>query len=105
MYNIQQGRVTVIKEVGGYASNTEHIRLFWKMVWASKAHAKIKTFIWTACSNSLPTRMKLFDRKISPIYSYLLCQDEAEIVWSCAPIQAPLLWLFKWISKNLLLLL
>lgn len=56
---------------------------------------KIKTFIWRACIDSLPLHTKLFDRKISNLFSCGFCFEEAEIgtylFWECSFAQA--IWL------------
>ena len=59
-------------------SNPTKIHFFWKGIWSSIIPPKIKSFIWRACNDSLPTRTKLFDRKISNSFSCALCNDEAE---------------------------
>ena len=62
------------------ASTSDHTKIhsFWKGIWSSTIPPKIKSFIWRACNDSLPTRTKLFDRKISNSFSCALCNDEAE---------------------------
>ena len=53
------------KSTGNDASSSNPARLhsFWNGIWATQVPPKIKTFIWRACNDSLPTQTKLFDRK------------------------------------------
>ena len=51
---------------------------FWKQVWSVMIPPKIKNFIWRACTDSLPLRTKLFDRKILNTFSCVLCLEATE---------------------------
>ena len=65
---------------------------FWNIIRSSLIPPKIKSFIWRACTDSLPLRTKLFDKRISSSYSCVLCSDVAEscshILWECSFAQA-----------------
>ena len=72
---------------GSSSSNPARSQQIWKLIWKLGVQPKIKNFLWRACSNILPTRTKLFDKKILSTYSCTFCQEEAEtvihILWSC----------------------
>lgn len=83
------------------SSNPTRLHSFWGGIWAAQIPPKIKTFIWRACHDSLPTRTKLFDRKILNSYSCMFC-DEAEtcdnLFLECPFAQA--VWLQSPISND-----
>lgn len=76
-------------------SNSTSLHSFWNGIWATMVPPKIKTFIWRACIDSLPLHTKLFDMKISNLFSYGFCSEEAEtgthLFWECSFTQA--VWL------------
>lgn len=97
----KQGYLTVrsayhlAKEVGqrtrGSTSNTTNMHKIWKRIWKIKGQKMVKTFIWQACSNILPTKENLFKRKVTTDSLYPICQLEVELVrhalWSCPAAQ------------------
>jgi hypothetical protein len=71
----------------GSSSNPSLSQHIWKTIWGLGVQPKIRNFLWRACSNILPTRSKLFDKKISFTYSCSSCNEEAETtvhaLWLC----------------------
>lgn len=59
----------------------------WKMIWKMNVPPKIYTSIWRACSNILPTRDNLHQRKIQVDCGCELCQQQPEtcahLLWEC----------------------
>jgi hypothetical protein len=59
----------------------------WKTIWASRIPAKVKTFLWKACYESLPTKAGLFRRRAIPHPYCDHCHDTNEdtihALWSC----------------------
>ena len=59
-------------------------------MWQLRVPSKVKTFVWRACTNLLPTMVNLVKRKVgfSPIYS---CKRELEntlhVLWGCENIK------------------
>ena len=68
------------KSTGNEASSSNPARLhsFWNGIWSAQVPPKIKTFIWRACNDSLPTRTKLFNKKVLHSFSCVLCYEEAK---------------------------
>ena len=60
---------------------------FWKKLWKLRALNKVKTFLWKACTNSLPTKCNLVHRKILSNSTCCLCLKEPEsslhATWEC----------------------
>lgn len=48
-----------------------------------------KIFLWKACDNALPTKVRLFQKKIAEDSVCPICKQEADntthILWSCEP--------------------
>lgn len=59
----------------------------WKSIWRLRVPGVVKTFLWKAISNYLPTRKTLYERKISNNPLCPICEKEVETVshtlWSC----------------------
>ncbi|XP_042969140.1 uncharacterized protein LOC122301836 [Carya illinoinensis] len=59
----------------------------WTSCWRRKIPNAVKTFIWRACLDSLPTRLNLVKKRIckSPKCHVCLCADETviHILWNC----------------------
>lgn len=59
----------------------------WSRIWKPKVPSKVRTFLWRACSNCLPTRDNLCRRKIQVVATCEFCHQEPEtvshILWSC----------------------
>ncbi len=70
----------------------------WKTIWASRVPAKVKTFLWKACHESLPTKAGLFRRRVIPHpycdHYHGAIEDTFHALWSC-PVLAQV-----WQSSN-----
>uniref|UniRef100_A0A2N9J5Z6 RNase H type-1 domain-containing protein n=1 Tax=Fagus sylvatica TaxID=28930 RepID=A0A2N9J5Z6_FAGSY len=59
----------------------------WKTIWAAQVPAKIKTFLWRACQESLPTKYGLYRRRVVPHPFCEDCSNQVEdglhALWSC----------------------
>ena len=59
----------------------------WKTIWASSVPAKVKTFLWKACHESLPTKAGLFRRRVIPHpycdHCHGAIEDTLHALWSC----------------------
>lgn len=68
-------------------SSRSSVHSIWSSIWAVKVPPKVKLFVWKACHDILPTRMKLFEKGISHSYSCLWCAEEPEtcdhVLWGC----------------------
>ncbi|XP_075649856.1 uncharacterized protein LOC142620360 [Castanea sativa] len=60
------------------SSNPAYLHSFWNGIWSAQVPPKIKTFFWRACNDSLPTRTKLFERKVLHSFSCVLCNEKAK---------------------------
>jgi hypothetical protein len=71
----------------GSCSNSEKIRLLWKAIWGIDAPRAAKTFVWKACSKILPTKEKLFRKKVTQDPLCPICCLEVETImhalWEC----------------------
>jgi hypothetical protein len=60
----------------------------WKVCWNSNVPPAVKTFIWRACHNLLPTRVNLRRRGVCEEASCPICLHEEEtiehVIWECA---------------------
>jgi ribosomal protein L37AE/L43A len=60
----------------------------WKVCWNSNVPHVVKTFIWLACYNLLPTKVNLCRRGVYEEASCPICLHEEEtiehIIWECA---------------------
>uniref|UniRef100_A0A7N2LQW7 Reverse transcriptase zinc-binding domain-containing protein n=1 Tax=Quercus lobata TaxID=97700 RepID=A0A7N2LQW7_QUELO len=69
-----------------YSSAQEH-GITWRKIWKLNVPPKVRTFLWRACSNCLPTRDSLNHRKIQVEATCELCRQEPETVahslWKC----------------------
>jgi hypothetical protein len=72
-------------------SNTSTVQDLWKKIWNLKGSKVIKFFLWKACNDILPTREKLFKRKITLDPLCPICWRELEstchILWNCPKTQ------------------
>ncbi|XP_075636956.1 uncharacterized protein LOC142609254 [Castanea sativa] len=77
---------------------------FWKQVWRADVPGKIKHFTWKACSNALPTRENLMQRKIIAKSSCQQCKSQSKSVfhalWDCASIQQVWESDFGWVDRQ-----
>ena len=59
----------------------------WNKVWDLKVPPKVRMFLWKACSNCLPTRDKLHQRRVNVDTRCELCLQQTEtvhhILWEC----------------------
>jgi ribonuclease HI len=59
----------------------------WKTIWAAQVPAKIQTFLWRACQESLPTKSGLYRRRVVPHPFCEFCSNQVEdglhALWSC----------------------
>ena len=59
----------------------------WKKIWSLNVPPKVRTFLWRACSNSLPTRTNLHRWKVQIESLCGVCCQEPEttghILWEC----------------------
>ena len=59
----------------------------WNMSWTLNVPPKVRTFIWRACSNCLPTRDNLHRRRVSIDRTCEMCKQEPEttshVLWTC----------------------
>ncbi|XP_065633239.1 uncharacterized protein LOC136069073 [Quercus suber] len=60
------------------SSNPALLHSLWNGIWSTQVPPKIKTFIWRACTDSLSTCTKLFERKVLHSFSCVLCNEKAE---------------------------
>jgi hypothetical protein len=51
--------------VGGSCSNAQDMAALWKGIWKIKCARVVKTFLWQAYNNILPTKELLFKRRIT----------------------------------------
>jgi len=76
---------------GGHCSYVGEGVTVWKAIWALQVPNSVKLFIWRACHNILPTRMKLFQKKVLKDSSCPCCGavDETicHILWECPAAQ------------------
>lgn len=72
----------------GEPSSTNSESGTWKEVWKLNAPAAVKTFLWRAINNCLPTKLNLLKRKIVESSMCPICSREVESIthslWSCA---------------------
>ena len=63
----------------------------WKKIWSLNVPPKVRTFLWRACSNSLPTRANLHRRKVQIESLCGACCQEPEttghMLWECPPVR------------------
>lgn len=58
---------------GGEHSMASQVRKLWKTLWTLHTPPKVRTFIWRACSNILPTRVNLLNQKVQIDPRYTIC--------------------------------
>ena len=73
-------------------SSTQALKPLWNKIWALDVPNKVKTMIWRACKNSLPTTANLFRRKITPDGRCEICKQEDEDImhalYHCPALQS-----------------
>uniref|UniRef100_A0A2N9FT78 Uncharacterized protein n=1 Tax=Fagus sylvatica TaxID=28930 RepID=A0A2N9FT78_FAGSY len=69
------------------SSQDREIDPLWKVIWSMRVPAKIRSFIWRACHESLPTKMGLMRRKVMDSPWCASCgtgtEDCLHALWSC----------------------
>uniref|UniRef100_A0A2N9FDK7 Reverse transcriptase domain-containing protein n=1 Tax=Fagus sylvatica TaxID=28930 RepID=A0A2N9FDK7_FAGSY len=89
-YSVRSGYKLLLKE--SRASQPESSRQWdpdplWKKIWGARVPVKIRSFLWRACHESLPTKLGLYKRKVIPTPLCDLCQDHCEdglhALWTC----------------------
>ena len=59
----------------------------WSSIWSASVPPKVRTFMWRACKDILPTQTKLFEKRCIHTYTCLWCCEEAEtsdhVLWQC----------------------
>ncbi|XP_059458269.1 uncharacterized protein LOC132187853 [Corylus avellana] len=75
-----------LREEGSCSEDTR-LKRVWKGIWKIRGASVVKTFMWQACNNILPTKEVLHKRKITqdplcPIYG-LKTETVGHILWSC----------------------
>lgn len=78
-YHWVHGRVSKPINHNPYSSHVIE-PLVWKLIWHSNTLPKIKTFLWKAVSNFVPTMMALFRRKITRTPLCPLCNLAPETI-------------------------
>jgi hypothetical protein len=91
-YHFEKGMVESCK---GCSSNMEASSLIWKKVWNVKCPRVVKSFLWKACNNILPTKGKLHKRGVTQEPMCPICGMEPETMghslWMCS--SARYVWL------------
>ena len=68
-------------------SNPTVLNSFWTNIWKLNIPNKVKHFLWRACSDSLPTKRNLAQRRIITNVTCDLCRDQPEdaihALWDC----------------------
>lgn len=77
---------------GGVRETSEGCKVgrLWKQIWQLGVARIVKHFLWKAVSNTLPTRLNLFKRRVIEDPMCPVCKREAKLVahvlWSCPAI-------------------
>ena len=73
------------------SSGSRDMSQLWSSVWSAQVPPKVRLFIWKACKGILPTRARLFARKIVSSIVCPWCLEEAEtsdhVLWGCEFVQ------------------
>ena len=89
-YTVRSGYKLLFRDAQG--SQPESSRQWdpdplWKRIWGARVPAKVKTFLWRACHDALPTNSSLFRRKVIPTPHCSLCrnqwEDSTHALWAC----------------------
>jgi hypothetical protein len=91
-YHFEKGMVESCK---GCSSNMEASSLIWKKVWNVKCLRVVKSFLWKACNNILPTKGKLHKIGVTQEPMCPICGMKPETMghslWMCS--SAKYFWL------------
>ena len=59
----------------------------WSSIWSASIPPKVRTCMWRACKDILPTQTKLFDKRCIHTFTCLWCCEDAEtrdhVLWQC----------------------
>lgn len=69
----------VLHPLTGDHSNPIADGKLWKAVWSLNVPPKVRTFLWRACSNILPTRDNLHKKRVHVTSTCSVCHQQAEI--------------------------
>ena len=73
-------------------SSTQAMKPLWNKIWTLEVSNKVKTLLWKACNNSLPTKANLFRRKITTNAWCEICKQEDEDIlhalYRCPDLQS-----------------
>ena len=62
----------------------------WKRIWSMNVPQKVKTLLWRACREAMPTKCSLFRRKIAEEDLWVRCRATTEnslhALWSCSEL-------------------
>ena len=62
----------------------------WKRIWSMNVPQKVKTLLWRACREAMPTKCSLFRRKIAEEDLWVRCSAATEnslhALWSCSEL-------------------
>uniref|UniRef100_A0A2N9E606 RNase H type-1 domain-containing protein n=1 Tax=Fagus sylvatica TaxID=28930 RepID=A0A2N9E606_FAGSY len=68
-------------------SNLEIESNLWKNIWSLKVIPRVKSFLWRACLEALPTKANLFNRHLATSPLFDECHQEPEdimhVIWYC----------------------
>jgi hypothetical protein len=71
----------------GSCTSDDQNKKLWRAIWKVQAPTVVKVFLWKACSNILPTNLKLFRKGITPYALCPICDLYEEMVehvlWTC----------------------
>ena len=74
------------------SSNSSQMNQVWRDVWSLQVPRKVQMFTWRALKDSLPSKLKLWKRKVvqDPICEFCAAQieDLVHALWDCPSIQS-----------------
>lgn len=80
-----------VEEGEASCSDNQLSRNLWKKIWDFRGSRVVKFFLWKACNDILPTKEKLFKRKVVPDPLCPICMSAPEsishILWTCPSAQ------------------
>ncbi|KAL0004830.1 hypothetical protein SO802_012391 [Lithocarpus litseifolius] len=84
------------------ANDYKHV---WREIWSLKVPPKVKSLLWRACRNAMPTKNALFQRKIAPDHLCDRCHASAETplhaLWSCSELDSVWTDVELWSNRSL----
>jgi hypothetical protein len=87
----------------GECSSSVRVAQQWKNVWSIKGPPVVKTFLWQACSEILPTRANLFRKHVISSPLCPICELESEtvahVLWACPAAKDVWIESFKSLHK------